>query len=248
MRIALFGGSFDPPHIGHQMACLYVLETHDIDELWLVPCFQHPFDKRMTEFAHRVAMCRRVAGSLSPRVQVCTIEEELRGPSYTISTVRALSARHPGHQFHVVIGADLLAERPRWHGYAELVERVRFIVLGRTPDAGGPSHAHKSAGRTAVHRPGHEPRVAAAPVTPPPLAHDIRHPQPLDLPAVSSTGVRAELAAGRAPDGWVPRSVLSYIHEHALYVEPSPAATRPSDAENRNDSARMPEGNDAIRR
>src|SRR5262245_57757657 len=129
MRIALFGGSFDPPHIGHQMACLYVLETYEIDELWMVPCFVHPFDKRMLPFAHRAAMCRLLAEPLGPRVRVSHVEEELSGPSFTLTTVQTLSARHPEHEFFLIISADLLREREHWHGTAKLLSLMHFIVL-----------------------------------------------------------------------------------------------------------------------
>lgn len=131
MRVALFGGSFDPPHVAHQLACLYARETQPIDQVWMVPCFQHPFDKRSAPFAHRVAMCRLACAAL-PGVEVCPIEEELGGPSYTLMTVRALQARYPQHQFQVMIGTDLLQERERWYGWDELSRLVPFLVIGRS--------------------------------------------------------------------------------------------------------------------
>lgn len=189
MKIALFGGSFDPPHVAHQMACLYVLETYDVDELWMVPCFQHPFDKRLLPFAHRVAMCELAAQALGGRVRVSTVEEELAGPSFTLTTVKALLQRHPEHEFQLMIGADLLRERERWHGAAELLSLVRFIVLGRAGVEGGPLHPGR----------------------------DLFHDGGLELPAVSSTLVRSHLAAGTPPSAWLSRSVLAYIREHDLY-------------------------------
>lgn len=206
MRIALFGGSFDPPHIGHQLACLYVLETHEVDEVWMLPCAQHPFAKQMSPFAHRVAMCQRAVASL-PRVKVCTIEEERSGPSYTLHTVRALAQRHPEHEFLLVIGADLLREREHWYGAAELCERVRFIVLGRRHVEALPTMGKPQLG------PPHAPTEPAGPVLP----RDLRHAEPLDLPAVSSTAVRRAISDGNLPRAWVSRSVLAYIQEHALY-------------------------------
>lgn len=189
MKIALFGGSFDPPHVAHQMASLYVLETYDVDEVWVVPCYRHPFDKRTLPFEHRIAMCQLAARALGPRVKVSNIEEELGGRSYTLHTVQALSARHPEHEFMLVIGADLLPERQRWYGAAELLKRVRFIVLGRTG-------------------------VEAGSLL---LESDLHHADSLELPAVSSTRVRSSLSDGQEPSAWLPRSVLSYIREHALY-------------------------------
>ncbi|MCS6913365.1 MAG: nicotinate (nicotinamide) nucleotide adenylyltransferase [Myxococcales bacterium] len=181
MRIALYGGSFDPPHIAHQMACLYVLSIGAVDEVWMIPCYQHPFDKRSAPFAHRVAMCRLAGEILGERVRVCTIEEELGGQSYTLRTVRALQERHPEHTFILLIGSDLVQERQRWFGWPELARRIPFFVVGRMGVEG------PAAGASVV------------------------------LPAVSSTAVRAELAAGRSPTELVPRAVLDYIEAHGLY-------------------------------
>lgn len=185
MRIALYGGSFDPPHIAHQMACLYVLSIGAADQVWMIPCYQHPFDKRSAPFAHRVAMCRLAGEILGDRVQVCTIEEELGGQSYTLRTVRALQERHPEHAFVLLIGSDLLQERQRWFGWPELATLVPFLVVGRMGVEG------TATGTTVA------------------------------LPAVSSTVVRAELAAGRSPSELVPRAVLDYIGAHGLYQAPA---------------------------
>lgn len=211
MRIALFGGSFDPPHIAHQMACLYALETHDLDEVWMVPCFRHPFDKRTQPFHHRVQMCRLAAAGVGPRVRVSTIEEELGGQSYTLVTVKALQARHPEHDFALVIGADLIKERERWYGWPELSRLVPFVVLGR----GGVGDGLPVAGAQGSAR--DDGALAAR-----------QHHEPFMLPAVSSTEVRARLAQGDPPAGWVARPVLAYIREHGLYTPgsgPPPRAT-----------------------
>jgi nicotinate-nucleotide adenylyltransferase len=137
MRIALFGGSFNPPHMGHELAALYVLETAGVDELWLIPCFQHPFDKALEPFEDRLAMCRLAAGALGPRARVTDIERELGDESRTLRTVRALQARHPEHQFALVIGADLVAETTSWYGAQELHATVPFIVVGRSGHSAG---------------------------------------------------------------------------------------------------------------
>jgi nicotinate-nucleotide adenylyltransferase len=137
MRIALFGGSFNPPHVGHEMAALYVLETASVDELWFVPCFKHAFEKSLEPFEDRLRMCGLAAGALGPRARVSDIEGTLGGESRTLRTVGALEARHPEHQFALVIGADLVAETNTWYGADELRRRVPFIVVGRA-GVGGP--------------------------------------------------------------------------------------------------------------
>ena len=199
MRVALFGGSFDPPHVGHQLAALYVLETFPVDELWLVPVFRHAFDKRLLPYQHRVAMCQLLSHSLGPLVQVSTVEEELGGPSYTLHMVRRLREKFPGAEFSLVIGSDLLTERERWFGWSELSETLPFLVLQRSGTESPPRSASSSS--------------------------DIHHQEELRLPAVSSTRVRAALAQGARPTGWVSRTVLSYIEAHSLYqsAEEEPA-------------------------
>jgi nicotinate-nucleotide adenylyltransferase len=138
MRIAIYGGSFNPPHVAHQMAMAYVLATAHVDELWMVPTFKHPFDKQLVPFSDRVKMCE-LAASPFKSVRVSKIEEELGGDSYTLRTIKTLKERHPDHRFSLVIGADLVAERERWHGWPELKELVPFTVVGRegSPSTGG---------------------------------------------------------------------------------------------------------------
>jgi nicotinate-nucleotide adenylyltransferase len=137
MRVAVYGGSFNPPHVAHQLAMTWVLATARVDELWMVPTFKHPFDKQLAPFADRTRMCELAAAPFNA-VRVSRIEEELGGDSFTLRTVKALGERHPEHRFALVIGADLVAERERWHGWAELKELVEFIVVGRqgVPGAG----------------------------------------------------------------------------------------------------------------
>lgn len=131
MRIAVFGGSFNPPHVAHQMVALYVLETTNVDGLWLVPCFRHPFDKPLAPFADRHRMCELAAVALGWRVRVSDVERTIGGPSRTLVTVRRLAEMHPEHEFQLVIGGDLVAEVPTWYGAAELQASVPFIVIGR---------------------------------------------------------------------------------------------------------------------
>ena len=147
MRVGFFGGSFDPPHAGHQMAMAYVLGCARVERLLMVPCFQHPFDKRLSPFPHRLAMCRAVAEPFGARVEVSDVEARMGGASRTLRTVKALRAEHPGDDLVLVIGSDLLAERERWYGYPELVTLVEFFVVGR---AGHPAHVE---GRVVVDIP-----------------------------------------------------------------------------------------------
>ncbi|HXI58994.1 MAG TPA: nicotinate (nicotinamide) nucleotide adenylyltransferase [Polyangia bacterium] len=145
MRVALFGGSFNPPHVAHQMVALYVLETAAVDQLWFIPCFQHAFGKPLAPFDDRFAMCQLAAVSLGPRVQVNDVEREIAQPSRTLVTVHALMARHPEHQFSWIVGGDLVPEIDSWYGAAELRRTVPFLIVGRASAALGLAGAAVSA-------------------------------------------------------------------------------------------------------
>jgi nicotinate-nucleotide adenylyltransferase len=137
MRVAIFGGSFNPPHLAHQLVALYVLETAPVDALWFVPCRKHPFDKALTPFDHRMRMCERAATALGPRVRVSDIEGRLGGESRTLLTIKALRAENPADEFLLVVGADIEPELHLWYGAEELLRTVERIVVGRGGYSGG---------------------------------------------------------------------------------------------------------------
>ena len=129
-NIALFGGSFDPPHMGHIFVASYVLAVHDVDELWMIPCFKHVFHKHLTPFHHRVAMLQLSLAHLRG-VKVSSVEQELKGASTTLRTVRALKAANPGATFQWVAGTDIRKELHKWHRPDELLKEIGFIFLPR---------------------------------------------------------------------------------------------------------------------
>ncbi|WP_158542352.1 nicotinate (nicotinamide) nucleotide adenylyltransferase [Lujinxingia litoralis] len=129
-HVALFGGSFNPPHVCHTLATLWVLQTQAVDEVWWIPTYQHAFNKELASFEAREAMCQAALHSLND-VRVCTIERELGGESRTIDTVSALQERYPQTRFSLVIGADILSEVDRWKRWDDLMTMVDLIVVGR---------------------------------------------------------------------------------------------------------------------
>jgi nicotinate-nucleotide adenylyltransferase len=129
--VAVFGGSFNPPHVGHVLAAAYVLAVHDIDEVLVVPAYRHPFHKELCSFDHREAMARLAFRDL-PRVTVSPIERELGAPvSRTVDTLEGLLARHQDWRLRLVLGADVLHDRDKWHRFERVVELAPLIVLGR---------------------------------------------------------------------------------------------------------------------
>jgi nicotinate-nucleotide adenylyltransferase len=142
MTIALFGGSFHPPHVAHQLVALYVLETYAVDALWFVPTYSHPFGKDLVAYEHRVAMCELAAMALGPRVRVDRSEETLARRagfvvSHTLDLVEMLADTHPGETFRLVIGSDILAETVKWYRWEELARRAPPIVVARPGYGGG---------------------------------------------------------------------------------------------------------------
>ena len=130
MNVAVFGGSFNPPHIGHVLAGAYVLSVHDVDELLVVPCFLHPLGKQLAPFEDRFAMSVHAMGWL-PRTSVSQVERELGGASRTLRTIEHLRSIRPRDTFRLVVGADILLEGKRWHGFDRVLELAPAIILGR---------------------------------------------------------------------------------------------------------------------
>lgn len=129
-RVAVFGGSFNPPHVAHVLACALVLSVEDVDRLLVVPAYKHPFSKTLAPFDDRAAMCE-LAMAWMPRVEVSRVEEELGGESRTLRTLESLARAHPDWRLRLVIGADILTEAPRWFGFDVIEKLAPPIVLGR---------------------------------------------------------------------------------------------------------------------
>jgi nicotinate-nucleotide adenylyltransferase len=134
--VAVYGGSFNPPHVVHALVASYVLSSQRVDELIVVPAAQHPFAKDLAPHADRVAMCELAMRRLRD-VTVSAIEVELPRPSLTLHTLQALQARMPDAQLRFVLGTDLLPETPKWHAFDRICELAPPIVVRRTghPDA-----------------------------------------------------------------------------------------------------------------
>ena len=130
-RIALYGGSFDPPHLCHVLAATFVLCQAEVDELRLIPTYRHPFDKPMSAFTLRCEMTRAAVAHLGPRVIVDPLEESLGGVSYTIHTVQAVLAQHPNAEILWVGGADIWHDRHRWRAWDRLQDLITPFIVGR---------------------------------------------------------------------------------------------------------------------
>jgi nicotinate-nucleotide adenylyltransferase len=130
MKIAVFGGSFDPPHVGHVLAAHYLLCVGQADRVVVVPVFQHALEKNLAPYELRVEMCRE-SFSGDERITVSEVEAGLPSPSYTLRTLVALREVWGEHEYRLVVGADVLSETEKWHEFAEDQRLAPLLVLGR---------------------------------------------------------------------------------------------------------------------
>jgi nicotinate-nucleotide adenylyltransferase len=130
LTVALFGGSFNPPHLAHVLAAQLVLASGAAQRVWVIPCGTHPFAKDLLDFATRLKLCHLAFDPLGPRVEVLDLEGQ-RSPSYTIDTVEDLKARFPEHSFRLLLGTDNLADLARWKDSQRLLELAPPLVIGR---------------------------------------------------------------------------------------------------------------------
>ena len=126
----IFGGAFDPPHLGHLCVAALALATGELDRLLVVPTYDHPFGKRMASWAERLAMARLAFAPLA-RVEISSIEETLPRPSLTFHTVTALCEAHTGVRWRLVIGSDTLRDRTAWHRFDDVARLAEPLVVGR---------------------------------------------------------------------------------------------------------------------
>ena len=128
---AFFGGSFDPPHMCHVLVAALGLSSGEVDDLLVVPCFAHPFDKKMVGFEHRMEMARLAFAPFGDRVTVSDIERRLGGKSRTLTTIQALQNEMPQRRLRLLIGSDIMQERDSWHRFDEVEKLAPPLVVGR---------------------------------------------------------------------------------------------------------------------
>jgi nicotinate-nucleotide adenylyltransferase len=194
--VGLFGGSFNPPHLGHQVVCLYALATGEVSSVLMVPTYRHAFDKELAPYEDRFHMCELAAAPFRGLVEVSRIEEEIGGErSRTYDTLQALAAARPDARFRLVIGSDILHETEAWHRWDDVIALAPPLVVPRAgwtvPGAAEPL--------------GFSATSAAAPAA------------AAVIPAISSTAIRELLSRGESALPLVPRAVMDYIAGRGLY-------------------------------
>ncbi|HEX5436350.1 MAG TPA: nicotinate-nucleotide adenylyltransferase [Gemmatimonadaceae bacterium] len=191
MRIGIFGGTFDPPHVGHLLVASDAYEALALDRLLFIPAGIQPFKIGVVQAsgAQRLAMLSLLIGD-DPRFAVESIDTDRNGLSFTVDTLAALAGRDPDATRFLLIGEDLAGQIASWREPAQIARLAEIVVLAR------PSRVAPSEGRT-----GELPmrRIETRRVE------------------VSSSEIRERVRAGRAIRGFVPEAVAGFIATAGLY-------------------------------
>jgi nicotinate-nucleotide adenylyltransferase len=134
VRLGIYGGAFDPPHLGHLVAASDACGALGLDRLLWIPSAVHPLKPVATPPALRLEMVRAAIHG-DPRFAADDLELRRSGPSYTVDTLRELREREPGAELFFVTGADNLADLPRWHRPDEIARLATLAVVSRAGDA-----------------------------------------------------------------------------------------------------------------
>lgn len=196
-RLGILGGTFDPPHVGHLWLAALAADALDLDRVLFMPAAQPPHKggRLITHAVDRLLMTRLAIGA-DPAFEVCPIEMERTGPSYTIDSVTELKSAYPGAQLFLLMAADSLAQIETWREPDRLLAEVEWIVGPRPgsalPDPSGLQERF-GAGALRIHL--------------------------LDGPSldVSSSEIRRRVAAGHTIRYLVPRNVEELIIDRGLY-------------------------------
>jgi nicotinate-nucleotide adenylyltransferase len=193
VRVGVFGGTFDPPHVGHLLAAVDAHEALGLDRLLFVPAASQPLKVgRVTASAEdRLAMTTLLAQD-DPRFGVDRVEIDRGGLSYMVDTLATLAVRLPGARLHLLVGADVLHSFAKWREPERVAQLAELVVLER--EAQGDEEGPLDVGPAAAAR-----RLATRRVD------------------VSSTEVRGRVRAGQSIRGFVPEAVASFIERARLY-------------------------------
>jgi nicotinate-nucleotide adenylyltransferase len=196
-HLGVFGGAFDPVHIGHLLVAAEAVDALDLQILLIVPVADPPHRpaRDLSAAAHRVAMLEIAFRDL-PQARLARHDLDRPGPHYTADTLELIQADYPGAALHLVMGADQLRDFGTWHNPAAVVSRARLAVAGR-PGISVPL------GEVARAVPGIGEAV------------DWIHPPPV---GVSASDIRARVAAGRSIRYHVTPRVEDYIRATGLYA------------------------------
>jgi nicotinate-nucleotide adenylyltransferase len=190
VRLGIFGGSFDPPHVGHLLAASDAFEALHLDRLIFVPTSVQPLKAGLARAAapQRLAMVKLLAGS-DERFEVDAVEISRAGLSYTVDTLDTFAKRFPAAERFFLVGEDAMTAFSDWKEPDRILKLARLAVL-RRPNTTTDDRANLPEGTIVL---------------------------PTRLVDVSSTEIRQRVRDGRSIRGYVPESVAAFIEAERLY-------------------------------
>jgi nicotinate-nucleotide adenylyltransferase len=221
MSIGLFGGTFNPVHLGHLRAAVEVREGFELDEIFLIPADlpPHKVSGEVAASADRLQMLILALGA-ETNLKVSDVELNRPGPSYTIDTVQHFQQTLPAKtQLYLIMGLDAFLELDTWKSYRKLLAQIPFIIINRP---------------NAVDRQSGVPRKIVDDFISAKLSGDYsysasrsaylaRHQKPIyvfEVTAldISSTKIRRQISKGRSINYLVPPTVAEYIRTKGIYL------------------------------
>ena len=201
MKLVLFGGTFDPIHMGHLLLAEYCREQVDADRIIFMPAGIPPHKKgqRRTPGSIRAEMLE-LAVHGNPAFEVDRFEIDRTEVSYTVDTLRHLSEKHPDAELFFLVGADMLFDLPNWYRGEEIC-RLATPIAAQRPGSPPPDFG------------------CLAPIVPDPSRRREISQHLLDMPRIdlSSTNIRQRVEEGRSIRYQTPRDVELHIHSEQLY-------------------------------
>lgn len=196
MRIGIFGGSFDPPHMGHVWVCRNAIRELRLDRLFIVPNFVSPLKKEKTvSREHIINMCRLI--SYEPACYLDTREIDKYTPSYTVDTVEGFRTEYSQDELYLIMGGDSTKTFKKWKNYKTIVDTVDvFGIVPRMRDRMDSNDYSRALGN---------PKGKIFFLDP-------------SFVQISSTQLRQMISAGDDIEGLVPIAIQAYILRHKLYL------------------------------
>lgn len=198
MKIGILGGAFDPPHVAHLIIAEQIIDYMQLDEMWLVPVYSHPFEKKMASVEERLAMTQLLA---TDRIKASDFEYKYNTSSITIETMSLLKKHYPEDEFYWCMGSDLLPDFYKWDEWKKLINEYNIVVYPRA------SSIHELEDHV---KKGFKLETIPSNIT-------LIDFEDTVITNISSTIVRSRLKEGRSIRHIVPEKVIEYIKSHKLY-------------------------------
>jgi nicotinate-nucleotide adenylyltransferase len=195
-NICLYIGSFDPPHVGHQIVAVYLLNQPDIDEVTIVPTYNHCTKENLSNYNHRCQMLSR-AFQQNTNINISVIEKILAEQyayteSRTHDTIRHLQKNNPTHKYHLAMGSDLFNTFTTWHNLSAYVDVPIKMILRE-------GYKVEQSNQLGIEELG--------------IKFTIINPE-MPISNISSTAIKQKIVRGESIRGIVPHSVIVYIYTH----------------------------------